>query len=249
MRTRCLLVVALLGLLAVLSGCQPAVEHLPTPTGVLPGPGAVLTPQPDLTPQPALLEKRQLILEWPRTIREKDSDLIVLTIAMDEAGQATATLQTPGKDPTPFEIPNLYDTHTILAVARLDLAGMEAYRENLREPLQPGQPAVFRWSVRANEAGIYRGVVWLHLELVPRAGGAVTELLLLSRPIEIRAVTLLGLSGSAARLFGGIGLVASTVLGYPFIQRWIEAQRKRRKKANGSQPVDAAEQNDAPPGP
>jgi hypothetical protein len=116
------------------------------------------------------------------------------------------------------------------------MAGMEAYRENLREPLLPGKPATFRWSIRANEPGIYRGVVWLRLELVPRAGGTVSEQLLLSRPIEIQAVTILGLSGSMARLLGGIGLIASTFLGYPFIQRWIENWRQGRKKqATGSE--------------
>jgi hypothetical protein len=194
----------------------------------------VLTPQPNVTPQPALLERRLLILEWPHTIREQDSELIVLTVAIDEAGQATATLHAPGDDPTPIQIPNIYDTHVLLAVARLDLAGMEAYRENIREPLTPGEPTVFRWSIRANEAGVYRGVVWLRLEMVPRAGGAVSEQLLLSRPIEIRAVTVLGLPGSTARILGGIGLVASTILGYPFIQRWIENFRAQRKPARTS---------------
>ncbi len=226
---------AVLLCLALLSAsCQAVVEQLPTPTGgPFPAPGAQFTPQPGVTPQPALLEQRLLILEWPRTIREQDSELIVLTIAIDEDGQATTTVQSPGQpddDPVPFDIPNLYDTHTILAVARLDLAGMEAYRENIREPLLPGQSTTFRWSIRAEEPGIYRGVVWLRLEMIPRAGGAITEQLLLSRPIEIRAVTVLGLPGSTARLLGGVGLVASTFLGFPFIQRWIENLRQSRKK-------------------
>lgn len=242
-----LAVVSSLICLLLAAGCQSAVERLPTPTGVFPAPGAVLTPQPNATPQPALLERRLLILEWPKTIREQDSELIVLTIAVDEQGQVTATVQSPGQpdgEPTSVDIPNLYDTHTILAVARLDLAGMEAYRENLREPLLPGNPVTFRWSIRANEPGIYRGVVWLRLELVPKAGGAVSEQLLLSRPIEIQAVTILGLSGSMARFLGGIGLIASTFLGYPFIQRWIENWRRGRKNqpshAEVEKPISAS---------
>ncbi len=58
-----------------LLGCAPIVKHLPTPTAALPAaPAAPLPPQ--TTPQPALLERRQIVLEWPETIREKDSGLI-----------------------------------------------------------------------------------------------------------------------------------------------------------------------------
>lgn len=246
MRARKLLGMILLSA-ALLAGCLPFVETLPTPTGFLSGPDGMQTPQFNETPQPALLEKRLLVLEWPQTIREKDSELIVLTIAMDESGQMTAAAQALGGEPEPIEIPNIYDTHVVLAVARLDLAGMEAYRENIREPLLPGKPVVFRWSIRANEAGVYRGIVWLHLELVPRAGGPVSEQLLLSRPIEIRAVTVLGLPGNTARLIGGIGLVVSTVLGFPFIQGWVASMRKWRSGkpgAKGGTPPAAAEHDE-----
>lgn len=222
----------------------PRVQHsLPVPPITLPS-SNVPTPAPNPTPQPALLERRKLILEWPAAIREKDSQLIVLTIAMDENGTITPTVRLPGAGDggTPVEIPNIYDTHTLLAVARLDLAGMEAYRENIREPLLPGKPVTFRWSVRANEPGVYRGVVWLHLEMVPKTGGTVEDMLLLASPIEIQVVTVLGLPGNVARIFGGIGLVASTLLGYPFIQRWIAEQRSKRNQKKPPVPSPEREQ-------
>jgi len=232
MRARVLNLLLGLALAFLFYGCGLNVERLPTPTGLFPGP-PFQPPAPDATPQPALLERRFLLLDWPKTIREKDSELLMLTIAMDEEGQATPTVEAIGgpKNGTPVDIPNIYDTHTILAIARLDMAGVEAYREDIREPLLPGKPVVFRWSIRPGEAGVYRGVVWLRLELIPKAGGAIDEMVLMARPIEIQAVTVFGLPGNLARIFGGIGLVASTLLGFPFLQRWIEERLKRSKTA------------------
>lgn len=225
------------------SGCGPRVERLPTPTGLF-SPPPMQAPAPGSTPQPALLERRFLLLDWPKTIREKDSELIILTIAMEDEGQATPTVIVTGgaKGGTPIDIPDIYETHTILAVARLDMAGVEAYRENIREPLFPGEPAVFRWSIRPGEAGVYRGVVWLHLELVPKAGGAIDEIVLLAKPIEIQAVTVLGLPGNLARIFGGIGLIVSTLLGFPFLQRWIEQRLKQRNTPRRQPPVKKKDQ-------
>lgn len=224
----------LVSLAACLAGCSPLIVHLPTPTsGSIGNSGASGLPTPGATPEPRLLEHRQIELEWPETIREKDSDLITLTIAMDEQVQATATLLAPQQSGgTPVDIPNIYDTHNIVAVARLDMAGIEASREDIREPLLAGQPVTFLWSIRANEAGTYRGVVWLRLELVPKAGGPIDEVVLLARPIEVKAVTVFGLPGSTARILGGVGVLLSTVIGYPIIQDWIKAWLKRRKGKN-----------------
>jgi hypothetical protein len=217
-----LLLVAVLAI--TLTGCFPIIKPLPTQSAGKPT--AAISSQ--TTPQPALLEQRLMELEWPETLREKDSGLIVLTIAMSEQAQPTMTVETSGIN-IPIDIPNIYDTHNIVAVARLDLAGMEAYRENIREPMQPGQTITFPWSIRANEAGTYQGVVWLRLELTPKGGGQTDEILLMARTIEIKVVTILGMSGGLARFLGGVGLVAGTVLGYPFIQARIAEWQKRRK--------------------
>lgn len=232
-QSRALGLLFLAALVFALSGCAPVVKRLPTPTAAPEDVRDPASPLPRRTPQPALLERRELILEWPETLREKDSGLITLMIVMDEQGQATATIQTPANPGgTPIDIPNIYDTHNIVAVARLDLAGMEAYRENIREPLRPGLPVSFSWSIRANEAGAYQGVVWLRLELVPKKGGPIEEMLLLARPVDIKVVTILGMSGSLARILGGAGLLLGTILGYPLIQTWVAEWLKRRKRKN-----------------
>ncbi len=223
-------------LFAAAAGCSPRIERVP-PSGQSINPLPTLTP--NATPQPQLLERRLLVLEWPQTMREKDSDLIVLSITMDESGRVTPTvaIPEPNDEDLPVEIPDLYETHNIVAIARLDMAGLDADRSEMREPLRPGRTVTFRWSVRAAEAGRYRGVVWLHIEMVPKAGGEVEEILLLARPIEINAVTVLGMPGDLARILGMLGVFISTVIGYPFIQKWIENWQKRRQNASRQPPA------------
>lgn len=221
--------VSLVLLCTALTGCGPRIERVTPETNLNQRP----TVTPKDTPQPQLLERRLLVLEWPQTMREKDSDLIMLSITMDEAGRVTPTVATPDMtdDGTPVEIPDLYETHNVVAVARLDMTGLDADRGDIREPLRPGRTVTFYWSVRAAEAGRYRGVVWLHIEMVPKDGGNIEEILLLARPIEINAVTVLGMPADLARIIGMIGVFISTVVGYPFIQKWIESWQKRKKGA------------------
>lgn len=178
----------------------------------------------------SMFEKRLLILDWPMKMREKDSAIIELAIAMNDRDMLTATARVPGLPgiELPVDVPDIYSSHNIVAISRLDMAGVEAFREEMREPLLPGRETTFRWSIRANEAGIYRGVVWLHLDLVPKAGGPAVRVLLMAKQIEIEVVTVFGLSGNLARGLGIVGLVLSTALGYPFVQDWVKKIRQNR---------------------
>jgi hypothetical protein len=237
-----LLILALILVLSVIS-CTAPVEQLPTPSlPALP----LEEPPPDSTPQPALLEHRYLQLEWPQRIRENDSDLIVLSIKMDDQGNLTPVVEASGLSTqgTPVDIPNIYDTHNIVAVARLDMAGLQAYRDEVREPLRPGREVAFRWSIRAEEAGLYRGVVWLHLELVPLAGGPTERLLLMARTIDIETVTVFGMPGDIARILGFAGVLLSTTLGFPFIQRQLENWMKRWRRQPPAPPSTPESQSE-----
>ncbi|MBE0695984.1 MAG: hypothetical protein IH586_03585, partial [Anaerolineaceae bacterium] len=129
----------------------------------------------------------------------------------------------------PVEIPDINATYNIVAVARLDLAGVEPFREEIHEPLLPGREITLHWRIRAGDAGTYRGVVWLHLDLVPKNGAPYERVLLLARPIEIETVTVFGLPGNLARGIGIVGLVLSTILGYPFIQDGLKSWSKKRR--------------------
>lgn len=184
-------------------------------------------------PQPALPESRRLNLDWPARMRAGDSDRIRLTLEIDDQGDLVATASAEGHQVTfqTIDIPNLYDTHNIVAEARLDLAGVVVRPSgSVSEPLLPGQPVIYYWSVQPDQAGTYRGAVWLYLQFVPLDGGQVSRRTVSIQEIEIEATTFLGLGGQTARVTGTIGGVLSTILGIPFMEdvlRWVWRRRKR----------------------
>jgi hypothetical protein len=230
--------IALIGLGLVVSfsaACSAAapVDSLPmamTPTVM---PQATLMPQPTLPP--AIPEARRLVLEWPPALRVGDGELVRLTLEMDEAGGITPTASSADGQigVTPVEVPNLYHSHNVVVRARLDLAGVAvAPLGEVQEPLGPGQAVTFLWSVRPETAGTYRGVIWVHLDFVPRpeAGPDVQAqtMVLATQRLELNAVNFLGMSGGTARLAGAVGSVVGAVLGLDGVLPWLWRRRPRR---------------------
>ena len=227
---------AILVLLMLLGACAGAAPQIvpeastpaPSPTEMASAPP---TTQPLPTQPPAILEARRLTLEWPPTIRVGDSDVIRLTLEADEQGNLTPTAQIEGHETrgeTVF-IPDLYDTHNVLAEARMDMSGVQIAPEGeVREPLAPGQTVSFFWSVRPEEVGTYRGTIWVHLRFIPLDGSSESRKPLTAQPIEVRAVNFLGLGGLAARLLGGLGTLVGSVLGLDNLLPWV-IKRFRRK--------------------
>lgn len=200
-------------------------SHLPTSTST-----PIRTSVP--TVQPAILEARRLTLEWPGVIRVGDGDIVRLVLDVDSEGNLTPTAQIAGNEivgETVF-VPNLYDTHNVLAESRLDMAGMQVVPSgDVSEPLRPGQSVIFYWSVRPEEAGTYRGIVWLHLRFIPLGGGVESRRPFSAQLIEIRAANFLGLGGNAARVLGGVGTVVGSVTGLDNVLPWLWKRLKRRK--------------------
>jgi hypothetical protein len=185
------------------------------------------------TPQPALPEKRYLTLEFPAQIRAGDSDLIRLTLEVDDLGNITPTAEIDGNVITreTIEIPNLYETHNVIAEARIDMAGMEISPPDLLgATLAQGQSVTFYWSIRPAETGIYRGTVWLYLRFVDRQNGEESQKAVSAQLVEIEAVNLFGLSGNFARTTGVIGSVVGTIIGFPFFEDILKFIIKSRKK-------------------
>lgn len=211
-------------------GAAPIAAEPTSPfTSVLP------TSDSTFTPQPALPERRRLTLEFPPQIRAGDSDLIRLTLEVDDLGTITPTAEIEGHVVTGerIEIPNLYETHNVIAEARVDMAGMEISPPGLSgQALAQGQSVTFYWSIRPAETGIYRGTVWFYLRFVDRQNGEESQKPVSAQRVEIEAVNLFGLSGNFARTTGVIGSVIGTVIGFPFFEDIIKLLIKRRKKAN-----------------
>jgi hypothetical protein len=189
---------------------------------------------PVSTPQPALPERRRLTLEFPPHIRAGDSDIVRLTLELDDLGGITPTAEIGGNVVTGevIEIQNLYETHHVIAEARFDIAGLEISPPDLSsQPLAHGQSVTFYWSIRPPETGVYRGTVWLYLRFVDKRNGEESQKALSAQLVEIEATNLFGLSGNFARTTGVIGSVVGTVIGFPFLEDILKFLIKRRKKS------------------
>lgn len=215
---------------------QPAAEEIPPTQFVstaLPNTGGGESVIPTLSP--AIPERRRLTLEFPPQIRAGDSDIVRLTLEVDDLGNVTPTAEVGGNVVTgePVEIPNLYETHNLIAEARFDIAGMQVSPPGLSsQPLSQGQSVTFYWSVRPDGVGVYRGTVWLFVRFVERSRGEESQKAVSAQTVEIEAANFLGLSADLARSFGIVGSIAGTVIGFPFfedIMKFIFKRRSRRR--------------------
>ena len=196
-------------------------------------PPITVTELPASTPQPAINEARRLTLEFPPTIRSGDSDIVRLTLEVDELGNITPTAQFEEHVVTGeiVKIPNLYESHHVVAESRFDIAGLEVRpAELISIPLAPGQSATFSWSIRPPDTGLYRGTIWLYLRLVDKLNGEESQMTVSAQIVEIEAVNLFGLSGSFARTTGLIGSVIGTIIGIPFFEDIVKYLYRRRVK-------------------
>lgn len=203
------------------------------PAAAQPTPGVLIPFDGGAPPAAAIPEARRVTLEFPPAIRAGDSDVIRLTLEVDDLGSVTPTAVVGGNvvKGEVIEIPNLYETHHVVAEARLDLAGVEVKPGGeVNAPLEQGQSVTFFWSVRPAEAGTFRGTVWLYLLFTPKAGGEETRLPVSAQWIEINSTSLFGLGGGAARTLGAIGSVVGGVLGFPFFGDIVRFFWKRRRK-------------------
>jgi hypothetical protein len=227
-----LLVAISLLLLAILACGGSAPEaSAPQPTAPAPivNPTAIV-----VTAQPAILERRYLKLEFPPKIRAGDSDIVRLTLEVDDQGNIVPTAEIEGNIVTGevIEIPNLYETHTIIAEARFDIAGMEVRPSELTsQPISQGQTAVFYWSLRSEDVGVYRGTIWLYLRFVDKASGDESRKTVSAQMVEIEAVNFLGVPVNVARSAGVVGSVVGTIIGFPFFEDIVKFLFKKRQKS------------------
>lgn len=214
------------------AGEPPAVQ--PTAQLIPAIPSSPATEAVIVSPQPALPERRRLTLEFPPALRAGDSDVVRLTLEVDDLGNLTPTAEIGGNvvSGEVVEIPNLYESHHIVAEARFDIAGMEVRpAELISQPLAPGNAATFYWSVRPQEVGVYRGTVWLYLRFVDKQNGDESRKAISAQIVEIEAVNFLGLSGGVARATGVLGSIVGTIIGFPFFEDVLKLLLKRRIKS------------------
>lgn len=184
----------------------------------------------------ALNEKREIEVEWPAVMHVGDGDLVRLTITAAQDGTLTPTAVVGGNvaEGDPIDIPDLYDSHTLVATARLDMAGIQVLPQgDISLPMVRGQTVTFLWSLNAPEEGRYKGTLWLYLNLLPKSGGVGEQRLLLARQMDIEARSFLGLPVITARWLGLVGAVIGAVLGLPFINQlgvWLWSRIKQKPR-------------------
>ena len=167
----------LLGVLGCGGAASPPEASAGAPGATAPAPVENPTNVP-VTAQPAMPERRYLKLEFPPKVRAGDSDVVRMTLEIDDNGNIVPTAEVEGNivKGEVIEIPNLYETHRVIAEARFDIAGMEVRPSELvSEPISQGQTAVFYWSVRPTETGIYRGTIWVYLRFVDKVSGEESQ--------------------------------------------------------------------------
>lgn len=193
------------------------------------------TPQPPSF-EPALLETRRLTLEFPPKIKaDAESDLIRLTLEVDDLGNITPTAFYQENTVTGevIQIPDLYATHNVGAESRFDIAGLEVQPTgSVYQPMEQGKPLTFFWSIRADEVGKYRGTIWLHLVFVDRVSGEASRMPISAQIVDIEAVDLFGFSTNFVRTSGVVGSALAVIVGFPFfddIVKYLWSRRKKRK--------------------
>lgn len=203
----------------------------PAPTASVPAIGPTVV---SATALPAMPERRYLKLEFPPKIRAGDSDVVRLTLEVDDKGNIVPTAEVQGNvvQGEIIEIPNLYETHQVVAEAKFDIAGVEIRpSELISEPISQGQTAVFYWSIHPEEVGIYRGTIWVYLRFVNKKSGEESRKTVSAQLVEIEAMNFVGLPVNVARSTGVIGSVVGTILGFPFFEDIIKFLFRKRPKS------------------
>jgi hypothetical protein len=167
-----------------------------------------------------MMEPRQVILEWPKSMRIGETDEIILKFepVISETGPSNLTVST-------FDI---YNRYNIMAEARFEVAGIGVIPANpTRESMPAGQTISFKWEIGNDQEGSYIGKVWLSLRLLPLDGGKASQVPVYIQEIKIRTSSLFGLNESITFLLGGVGIVFAAALVYDDLIAWVRKWIKK----------------------
>lgn len=209
---------------------EEAEEEPPEPTRPAGGPPP--SPTPAATP-PVAVEERIAEVEWPAAMRVGDNDLIRLSLFPAPEGGYVAEPEIEGHEVAPTRIPMAVERpgYTGYVVASLSAAGLQVEPAGpLKQPLAPGQPNTWRWTVAADQAGLYRVITGLTVIWEPEPGTELPgplEEAVWSYTVTVRSRTVFGLSGQLADLLGVGGSVLGVVTSLPFVEKVLEVVWRR----------------------
>lgn len=183
---------------------SPAGTQAPPPTRPPPATAPVL-PTPTTVVEPRVIE-----LEWPPTMRLGESDVVRLALIPDESGY---TLEADFPDhqiqsqPVDVDRPPGY---ALYASARMDGVGFAiSPAQELERYLPPGEAVIWRWTIKPSSPGQQRLSVSVRLRWKPPVGAnePVRESMVLSQALDVRVLSILGLTQSQAMMVGVLGLI------------------------------------------
>lgn len=183
-------------------GLWPVSKNVRTVLVSPPGPaGGNLGWGPSLGRQPQF----SLSLEWPPVLRIDDPGLVRLKMIPSSG--------TGGGDSDA----NQKDGANRLVEVRLELAGFQSIPDGeALTPLKDHQPVVLQWALRPQQPGIQQGTLWIHLRSLPDGAGQASQpesrQILSAQKLQIRTVSLMGLTGLQVRIAGIVGCVVGVLL-------------------------------------
>ena len=163
-----------------------------------------LLPAPGM---PSLPEARTIHLTFSPVMRAGDAQIVELNLSAD--GEAADN--------------SLYEEYNVIVEARLELPFADVRPADVvSTALVEGGAATFYWEVNPREEEDLRGTVWLYLRLIPKAGGEETRQPVSAQLIGIRSKSMMGRTGSEARVWGVVGTILGLGLGI------LSAKRRAR---------------------
>jgi hypothetical protein len=112
-----------------------------------------------------------------------------------------------------------------IAEARLEVPNaLVRPPDSIHEVLVPDRTLEFYWTVVFSAPGEYRGTAWSFLTIQEESSRSSSRIALGAQNVQMRSISMLGLSGEAARIVGGMSLIGGLVLALPFIDpaaRWL----------------------------
>lgn len=147
---------------------------------------------------PYLPEKRMIQLSFSPMMRVGEMQTVELDLTTEGEGEDSS----------------LYQEYSVIVEARLELPlGDVRPMDLVSTALTEGGEVTFYWEIYPRQVGDIQGTVWLYLRLIPRAGGKEIRQPVSAQLIKIHSRSLLGWSGSKARVAGVGGLFLGLVLG------------------------------------
>jgi hypothetical protein len=163
---------------------------------------------------------RQVVLEWPSSMRIGEDETMTLVFEPVESVSATSD--------QPAGYSDIYSLYNLMAEARYDVSGIIVTPANpTRESMPAGQRVKFTWKINAVQVGLYDGTVWLSLRYLPLDGGQASQVPIYIQEVKVQTSSLFGLNKTMAYLLGGVGVVLAAVIVYDDLIAWVRKWMKK----------------------